>query len=114
MNNKQKNSKVNPLLVVGAIAGAAAIAAAAKKIKDNKEKKESFIRFSESFAENEGMQVYFVGGGIASLAGAAYLIRDCNFRGENIHIIEGRDILGGSSDGSGDSQMDLLYVEIKC
>ena len=38
MSNKQKNSKVNPLLVVGAIAGAAAVAAAAKKIKDNKEK----------------------------------------------------------------------------
>ncbi|WP_330368663.1 oleate hydratase [Alkaliphilus metalliredigens] len=46
-------------------------------------------------------QVYFVGGGIASLAGAAYLIRDCHFKGENIHILEGMHILGGSNDGMG-------------
>ncbi|WP_339620963.1 oleate hydratase [Eubacterium sp.] len=46
-------------------------------------------------------QVYFVGGGIASLAGAAYLVRDANFKGENIHILEGMDILGGSNDGIG-------------
>ncbi|MEG0320323.1 MAG: oleate hydratase, partial [Niameybacter sp.] len=47
-------------------------------------------------------QVYFVGGGLGSLAGAAYLIRDCGFKGENIHIIEGLHILGGSNDGAGD------------
>ena len=103
MSNKQKNSKVNPLLVVGAIAGAAAVAAAAKKIKDNKEKKESFIKFSENFADNEGRQVYFVGGGLASLAGAAYLIRDCNFKGENIHIIEDMSNLDRNSSILGDS-----------
>ncbi|MGG7057161.1 oleate hydratase [Clostridium nigeriense] len=103
MANKQKNSKVNPLLVVGAIAGAAAVAAAAKKVKDNKEKKESFVRFSENFVDNKERQAYFVGGGLASLAGAAYLIRDCNFKGENIHIIEGLHVLGGSNDGAGDA-----------
>lgn len=103
MAKKQKNSKVNPLLIVGAIAGAAAVAAAAKKMKDNKEKKESFVSFSENFVDNKERQAYFVGGGLASLAGAAYLIRDCNFKGENIHIIEGLHILGGSNDGAGDS-----------
>lgn len=46
-------------------------------------------------------QVYFVGGGLASLAGAAYLIRDCDFKGENIHILESMPILGGSNDGIG-------------
>ncbi|PKM52646.1 MAG: oleate hydratase [Firmicutes bacterium HGW-Firmicutes-7] len=46
-------------------------------------------------------QVYFVGGGLASLSGAAYLIRDCNFDGKNIHILEGMPILGGSNDGNG-------------
>jgi len=46
-------------------------------------------------------QAYFVGGGLASLAGAAYLIRDCGFEGKNIHIIEGMHILGGSNDGIG-------------
>lgn len=48
-----------------------------------------------------GKDVYFVGGGLASLAGAAYLIRDCNFSGENIHILESMPILGGSNDGIG-------------
>ena len=103
MSKKAKNSKVNPLLVVGAIAGAAAIAAAAKKVKDNKEKKGSFIRFSENFADNEGRQVYFIGGSLASLAGAAYLIRDCNFKGENIHIIEDKNILYRNNSNIGDS-----------
>ncbi|HEX2925913.1 MAG TPA: oleate hydratase [Ruminiclostridium sp.] len=49
-------------------------------------------------------QVYFVGGGLASLAGAAYLVRDCGFNGENIHIIEGMKIPGGSNDGAGNAQ----------
>lgn len=46
---------------------------------------------------------YFVGGGLGSLAGAVYLIRDCNFPGENIHILESMNILGGSNDGAGNS-----------
>ena len=44
--------------------------------------------------EHGNKQVYFVGGGIASLAGAAYLVRDCDFPGANIHIIEEMKILG--------------------
>lgn len=46
-------------------------------------------------------QVYFAGGGLASLAGAAYLIRDCNMKGENIHVLESMAVLGGSNDGTG-------------
>jgi oleate hydratase len=46
-------------------------------------------------------QAYFVGGGLASLAGAVYLIRDCGFEGKNIHVLEGLPILGGSNDGAG-------------
>jgi oleate hydratase len=51
--------------------------------------------------EASNRQVYFVGGGIASLAGAAYLVRDCDFPGSNIHILEEMHILGGSNDGAG-------------
>jgi oleate hydratase len=50
---------------------------------------------------NDERHVYFVGGGLASLAGAAYLIRDCGFKGENIHVLEGLSVLGGSNDGGG-------------
>jgi len=44
---------------------------------------------------------YLVGGGIASLAAAAYLIRDGGVPGENITIFEESGSLGGSLDGRG-------------
>ncbi|MCO1603987.1 oleate hydratase [Desulfosporosinus nitroreducens] len=56
----------------------------------------------------EKEQVYFVGGGLASLAGAVYLIRDCAFPGKNIHIIEEMKIIGGSNDGAGDSEQGYV------
>lgn len=49
-------------------------------------------------------QVYFVGGGLGTLAGAVYLIRDCEFPGKNIHVLEEMNILGGSNDGAGTPQ----------
>lgn len=52
----------------------------------------------------ENKQVYFVGGGLASLAGAVYLIRDGAFPGKNIHILEEMKILGGSNDGAGNPE----------
>jgi oleate hydratase len=45
--------------------------------------------------------IYLVGGGIASLAAAAFLIRDANIRGHDIVILEQLDRLGGSLDGAG-------------
>lgn len=57
---------------------------------------------------DDNQQAYFVGGGIASLAGAAYLIRDVGFKGKNIHIIEGMNILGGSNDGAGSIQKGFV------
>lgn len=51
--------------------------------------------------KDNNRHVYFIGGGLASLAGAAYLVRDCNFNGKNIHIMESMHILGGSNDGIG-------------
>lgn len=44
--------------------------------------------------------IYLVGGGIASMAAAVFLIRDANIPGPNIHILEELDIEGGSLDGS--------------
>jgi len=45
--------------------------------------------------------IYLVGGGIASLASAAYFIRDGKIRGDQITIFEEQPIMGGSLDGSG-------------
>ncbi|MER5635557.1 oleate hydratase [Kitasatospora sp. NPDC002227] len=49
-------------------------------------------------------KAYLVGGGIASLAAAAFLIRDGGFPGENITILERLPLPGGSLDGSGSAE----------
>ncbi len=46
-------------------------------------------------------KVYLIGGGIASLAAAAFMIRDGDVFGHNITILEESGTLGGSLDGSG-------------
>jgi oleate hydratase len=46
-------------------------------------------------------KVYLVGGGVASLAAAVFLIRDGDIPGCNITILEELDTIGGSLDGSG-------------
>jgi oleate hydratase len=46
-------------------------------------------------------KAYLVGGGIASLAAAAFLIRDGDVPGCDITVIEETGVLGGSLDGSG-------------
>ncbi|MEE1839348.1 oleate hydratase [Streptomyces sp. NPDC086796] len=49
---------------------------------------------------SKNSQVHLVGGGIASLAAAAFLVRDAGVPGENVHILEQLPILGGSMDGA--------------
>ncbi|WP_295446801.1 oleate hydratase [uncultured Thiodictyon sp.] len=49
-------------------------------------------------------RVYLVGGGIGSLAAAAFMIRDGHLPGANISILEAAPVLGGSLDGAGDPQ----------
>lgn len=44
---------------------------------------------------------YLIGGGIASLAAAAFLIRDGNIPGRNITILEESETIGGSLDAAG-------------
>lgn len=46
---------------------------------------------------------YLVGGGIGSMAAAAFMIRDGAIPGENIFIFESLARLGGSLDAEGDS-----------
>ncbi|WP_157158419.1 oleate hydratase, partial [Bradyrhizobium genomosp. III] len=42
------------------------------------------------------MKAYFIGGGIGSLAGAAFLIRDAQQAGRDIVIYEAQPLVGGS------------------
>lgn len=50
----------------------------------------------------DNAQAYIVGGGVAGLAAAAFLIRDGKIPGKNIHIIEELKVNGGACDGTGD------------
>jgi oleate hydratase len=99
----KSNSTLNKILVVGAIASATVAMIGVKKSK--KKVKHTKLISQKSNKEN---QAYFVGGGLASLAGAFYLVNDCNFKGENIHIIEGMSLLGGSNDGAGDASNGFI------
>ncbi len=53
-------------------------------------------------------QVYLVGGGIASLAAAAFMIRDGDVFGQNITILEESGKIGGSLDGAGSPEQGYV------
>jgi oleate hydratase len=53
-------------------------------------------------------EAHLVGGGIAALASAAYLIRDGRWNGDAIHIYEETPLIGGSLDAGGNA--DSGYV----
>jgi len=52
---------------------------------------------------NDSKKAYLVGGGIGSLAAAAFMIRDAGMKGSNIRILEAMPLLGGSLDGGGNA-----------
>ncbi|WP_394760777.1 oleate hydratase [Phenylobacterium sp.] len=58
---------------------------------------------ADNAAPGRQAKAYLVGGGIAALASAAYLIRDGGFAGQDIEILEDTPRLGGSLDGAGDA-----------
>lgn len=92
------------------ILGAAAAGTAAlvtlrelKKVRHRKEE-ERQAAIDAALVRNRdygSRRAYLIGGGLASMAAAAYLIRDCNFPGSHITIYEGTHILGGGNDGAG-------------
>lgn len=53
---------------------------------------------------NTQRKAYLVGGGIGSLAAAAFMIRDGKLPGAQITILEATPLLGGSLDGAGDAE----------
>ena len=50
-------------------------------------------------AKSADVSAYLIGSGLASLAAAAFMIRDGQVNGENIHILEELPLAGGSLDG---------------
>ena len=57
----------------------------------------SVLRHNDS--GRESVKAYLIGGGIGSLAAAAFMIRDGGVSGANISIFEALPVLGGSLDG---------------
>ena len=55
-----------------------------------------------------GRKFYIVGGGIAGLATAVYLIREGGCAGKDITIFDGADVSGGALDGSGSAEEGYL------
>ena len=55
----------------------------------------------------DGKSAYLIGGGIASLAAAGFLIRDGQMDGKRITIYEASNICGGCLDGIEDPQGGL-------
>lgn len=49
-------------------------------------------------------KAYLIGGGIGSLAAAAFMIRDAGMPGSDIVIFESRSVAGGALDGCGDAE----------
>lgn len=99
MNKK----KVGAALLVGTAAAGAAYAL--NKSAKNKKAAMAHAWDEEVRARDyKDTQVYMVGGGLATMAAAAFLIRDANFDGKNITVYEGMNILGGSNDGAGNPQ----------
>ncbi|RXA62672.1 oleate hydratase [Enterococcus casseliflavus] len=59
---------------------------------------EAFAR-SRKPTDVEKKEAYIVGGGLAGLAAAVFLIRDGHMAGEKIHVLEELSLSGGSLDG---------------
>ncbi len=59
--------------------------------------------------KHQEAKAYLVGGGIASLACAAFLIRDGHFPGSKIHLFEESDKTGGSLDAQGSPKDGYIH-----
>lgn len=58
--------------------------------------------------DRQQQRAFLVGGGIASLASAVYLITEGGLRGSNIHILNQDPVTGGALDGSGSPEQGYL------
>ena len=52
----------------------------------------------------ENRKAYIIGGGIAGLSAAVYLVDDAHMPGKNITMLESMKVVGGSMDGAGNAE----------
>lgn len=111
------NKNMKKALAAAAVGAAAGVAV--KKMRDSrKEQEDARISAIEEAVMNNreygDRKAYLVGGGLASMAAAAYLVRDCRFPGKQITIYEGMHILGGSNDGIGTPEKGFVCRGAAC
>lgn len=56
----------------------------------------------------DSKNAYIIGGGIAGLSAAAFLVRDAHMPGKNITIYDSLDVFGGSMDACGNAQTGYI------
>ena len=61
--------------------------------------------------KNKNKKFYLIGGGIASLSAAFFLIKDGEIKGENITIFENSKKMGGSMDGERKLNKDFYIIQ---
>ena len=113
MERKSEQMKKKMGKVIAVTAAAAAAGVVLKKMRDGQKQQEASriqsiedaVMSNRDYGEKKA---YLVGGGLASMAAAAYLVRDCKFPAEQITIYEGMHILGGSNDGIGDPEKGFV------
>jgi oleate hydratase len=66
-----------------------------------------------SIVSNQHRKIYLVGSGIASLASAAYFIKDGKISGDQIYIFEELAVAGGSLDGSGNEEKGYVLRGVR-
>lgn len=105
------NKKMGKYLAAAAVGAAAG--AAVRKVRTARRKKEDerMAAIEDAVINNRDYgdrRAYLIGGGLASMAAAAYLIRDCRFPADRITVYEGMHILGGSNDGAGSAETGFV------
>lgn len=103
--------KLGRMAAAGALALGAGIAL--KRMRDEQKRQEAeriqsvgrAVMRNRDYGER---RAYLIGGGLASLAAAAYLVRDCGFPAEHITVYESLSVLGGSNDGAGTAQRGFV------
>ncbi|MEA4811073.1 MAG: oleate hydratase [Anaerolineaceae bacterium] len=68
---------------------------------------EAFVRPPKP-QDVEKKSAYLVGSGLAALSAAAFLVRDGQMPGKNIHILEEMDLPGGACDGIKDTERGFV------
>lgn len=67
------------------------------------------LKYSAKAPEGiENRKAYIIGGGIAGLSAAVYLVDDIHMPGENVTILEASKFVGGSMDGTGNAKTGYL------